>query len=349
MTLSVDSASLIEVYQLGDTFARRIPLARMPTPLHLLPRLSEETGTAIWIKRDDMTDTVACGNKLRKLEFSVAQAISEDATALITNGGTQSNHCRATSVVAAKLGLQAHLVLRGEAPADSADGNLMLDELLGATTTFIDLNTWRRIDEFTQQLVAEYARKGISAFVIPTGASDEVGMWGYIHGFEELQQDLDAEHLAPDAIVHATGSGGTQAGLILGAALMRSGARITGINVSDNADYFSRKIRDDMSRWRARYQTGPIQRIDTDSLPIEVLDGHVGPGYGHADPHVFDTIRKVARLESIVLDPVYTGKAFDGMLTELKSGRLEGAREVVFLHTGGIYGLFPYRAQISEH
>ncbi|MEM7364830.1 MAG: pyridoxal-phosphate dependent enzyme, partial [Pseudomonadota bacterium] len=254
MTAPVDTHLSVQEYRIGDTAARRIALARTPTALQFLPRLSEEVGANIWIKRDDTTDTVACGNKLRKLEFSVAQALSEDATVLLTNGGVQSNHCRATALVAANLGLQAHLVLRGDPPDSAPDGNLLLDELLGAETTFIDTETWRRIDEFTAELVADYERTGVTAFAIPTGASDEIGLWGYIRGFEELHNDLLSVGMTPDAIIHATGSGGTQAGLILGAALMGLSTRIVGINVSDNEDYFTRKITDDLYRWHARYQ-----------------------------------------------------------------------------------------------
>ena len=346
MTTPIDTHRSVQEYQIGHTVAKRISLARTPTELQFLPRLSEEVGANIWIKRDDTTDTVACGNKLRKLEFSVAQALSEEATLLLTNGGVQSNHCRATALVAANLGLQAHLILRGANSESAPDGNLLLNELLGADTTFIDIETWRRIDEFTAELVADYARTGVTAFAIPTGASDEIGLWGYIRGFEELHNDLLSVGITPDAIIHATGSGGTQAGLILGAALMGISTRIVGINVSDTEEYFTRKITDDLLRWKARYQANHLNPVDIDSLRIEILDGHVGPGYGHADSEVFDTMRKVARLEGIVLDPVYTGKAFDGMLAELASGRLKGANHLVFVHTGGIYGLFPQKEHL---
>lgn len=341
------SAIQPEVYQISGTTANRLPLARTPTPLQPLPRLSAEIGKKVWVKRDDMTDSVASGNKLRKLEFSIAQALSEGASVLITNGGVQSNHCRATATVAAQLGLAAHLVLRGDQP-DVADGNLLLDKLLGATTTFIDLATWRRIDDFTQKLVADYAARDVTAYSIPTGASDDVGLWGYIRGFEELHRDIETAGAAPDAIIHATGSGGTQAGLILGSALVGSDISIAGVNVSDDAAYFTGKIREDMKNWRNRYQSGVRDPLDTDNLPINILDGHVGPGYGQADAHVYQTIQRLARLEGIILDPVYTGKAFDGMLTELASGRLRDVREVVFLHTGGIYGLFPHREEIAR-
>ena len=316
-------------------------LAQLPTPLQLLERLSAQVGTRIWIKRDDLTDTVASGNKLRKLEFSIGQALSEDATVLVTWGGVQSNHCRATAALAARLGLTSHLVLRGREPAEP-DGNLLLDQLLGANVSFMNLADYQAQDETYARLQAEYASNGEKTYRIPVGASDEVGLWGYIQCAEELSSDFGEAGFTPDAIVSATGSGGTLAGLILGNHLHQLGSEVYAFNVCDDEAYFLNKIGEDFTAWKARYQAD----VDVDALAINVIDGYVGPGYGRATPEVFDTIHHLAQTEGIVLDPVYTGKAFDAMLREVRGGRFSQMSDIVFIHTGGIYGLFPQKTEL---
>ena len=316
----------------------RISLARLPTPLEPLTRLSEAYGTRIWIKRDDLTDSVASGNKIRKLEYSIGQALAEKADVLVTWGGIQSNHCRATAALAARLGLKSHLVLRGSEPSER-DGNLLIDSLVGAEITFAPPERYQKMDNTYNELQAEYASQGLKTYRIPVGASDEVGLWGYINCANELKQDFESANIAPDAIVSATGSGGTLAGLIIGNALHDLNSRIIAFNVCDDEDYFKRKISKDFSLWRDRYGSN----LDIDQLPIDVIDGYVGPGYGRATPKVFETIREVARLEGIVLDPVYTGKAFNAMLQETRSGQFEGMSDIVFIHTGGMLGLFPQK------
>ncbi|MBT4492057.1 MAG: D-cysteine desulfhydrase family protein [Gammaproteobacteria bacterium] len=321
----------------------RVTLANLPTPLQPLDRLSEKMGVRIWIKRDDMTDTVACGNKIRKLEYSVGQALEENADVLVTWGGVQSNHCRATAAVAARLGLHAHLLLRGRKP-ESSDGNLLLDTILGADVNFLDPATYQAMDETYERFSAEYADKGLKTFRIPVGASDEIGLWGYINCAEELKQDFNNAGIEPDAIVSATGSGGTLAGLIIGNALHQLETQIYAFNVCDDEAYFVAKIGEDFERWQDRYQS----TLDRSQLTINVIDGYVGPGYGRATPQVFQTIHEVAQLEGIVLDPVYTGKAFDAMLQQIRTGRFSGMNDLVFIHTGGIYGLFPQKDEIIK-
>jgi D-cysteine desulfhydrase len=321
----------------------RISLARLPTPLELLSRLSAAHGTRIWIKRDDLTDTVASGNKIRKLEYSIGQALAEEADVLVTWGGVQSNHCRATAALAARLGLKSHLVLRGREPKEK-DGNLLIDNLVGAEITFAPLERYKEMDQTYSDLQTEYARQGLKTYRIPVGASDEIGLWGYISCANELKQDFEAAGISPEAIVSATGSGGTLAGLILGNALHDLNTQVFAFNVCDDEAYFKRKVSEDFALWRDRYDSD----LDIDQLPINVIDGYVGPGYGRATPEVFETIREVARLEGIVLDPVYTGKAFNAMLKEIKSGRFEGLSDIVFIHTGGMLGLFPQKQELFE-
>lgn len=319
----------------------RVSLARLPTPLVPLDRLSEQIGgPRIWLKRDDLTDTLACGNKLRKLEFCVGQALEDGATVLVTCGGVQSNHCRATAAVASRLGLKSHLLLRGREKSP-ADGNLLLDQLLGARVTFLSANEYEKLDEVFIRTESEYRALGEVPFSMPTGASNEIGLWGYIEAVQELKADFESHNIEPRYVVSAAGSGGTLGGLILGAHLYQLDTRMVAFNVCDDAAWFVDKISVDFERWQTRYEY-----VIEESLPIDVIDGYVGPGYARADQQVFDTIHRVARLEGVVFDPVYTGKAFDAMLTEIRQGRFADTNDIVFIHTGGIFGLFPQRAQL---
>ncbi len=327
----------------------RLSLARLPTPLEKLTRLSEEVGINIWVKRDDLTETGACGNKIRKLEFSIAQALTEGADVLVTAGGVQSNHCRATAVMASRLGLGSHLLLRGKEPAET-DGNLLLDRLVGAGISFLPAQEYQDLDARYDEIREKYAASGRKTYFIPVGASDEVGLWGYIECVRELMADFAAHSITPGAIISATGSGGTLGGLILGKAMYGLDADIMAFNVCDDEAWFVSKITEDFSRWTARYghdvDKGVDKGVDTSTLPINVIDGYVGPGYGRAGENVLETIRTVARLEGIILDPVYTGKAFDAMLAEIRLGRFKAVKDIVFIHTGGVFGLFPQKTEL---
>lgn len=323
----------------------RVQLARLPTPLVLLERVSSAIdGPRIWLKRDDLTDTTASGNKLRKLEFSVARGLEEGATVLITCGGLQSNHCRATAVVAASLGLGCHLILRGrqESPAD---GNHLLDQLAGARISYVGGAAYDELDDIYAQLESEYRDQGEVPYSMPIGASDETGLWGYIQACEELAQDFQRHDITPGYVISAAGSGGTLGGLILGNEIHNLKTSMVAFNVCDDETWFVEKIQKDMSRWQGRY--GQDYKLDVSSLPINIIDGYVGPGYAKAEPQVFDTIKWLAKTEGVILDPVYTGKAFNAMLEEIKHGRFKDAEDIVFLHTGGIFGIFPQREQFE--
>ncbi|MCB1669580.1 MAG: D-cysteine desulfhydrase family protein [Gammaproteobacteria bacterium] len=323
----------------------RLQLANLPTPLQRLDRFSRRfDGVDIWVKHDELTGLEVSGNKIRKLEFTIAQALEEGCDTLITCGGVQSNHCRATAILGARLGLKVHLLLRGESP-DVSDGNLLLDRLAGAEVTYVPVKEWSSHPQLAEQLQEYYRAAGSRAFFIPVGASDAIGLWGYVAASQELQRDLQQHNLDPDYIVVATGSGGTQAGLIAGRALFGIDAEIKAFNVSDDAAYFQHKVSADLALWRDRYQVD----LDTAELPIHTVEGYLGPGYGQADADVFVTIAELARLEGLFLDPVYTGKAFHGMVSELLKAEqglnsaLPAARSVVFIHTGGLFGLFPQK------
>lgn len=321
-------------------YPSRLSLANLPTPITRLDRFKiPGVDTRIWVKRDELTGTEVSGNKIRKLEFCFAEARDQGCKVVITCGGVQSNHCRATAILGARLGFKVHLILRGEKP-EMPEGNLLLDYLSGATIDYIPQREWKSHFDYAHELVQRYANEGQKALFIPTGASDEVGLWGYIAASEELKQDFQRLELTPDYIVTATGSGGTQAGLIVGNQLFDLQSQVRAFNVCDDAAWFENKIREDVTLWKQRYEID----IDAGSLPIETVEGYVGPGYGVAEQPVFDLIRQLATTEGLFLDPVYTGKAFYGMVEELAkgdTGALAGARDVLFVHTGGLFGVFP--------
>ena len=326
-------------------YPRKIGLAHTPTPLQFLERASRKWGCGhrLWVKRDDLTGCTLTGNKVRKLEFIAAHAIDNGYDTLITCGGLQSNHCRATALVGAQLGLPVHLLLRGEEPVEK-EGNLLLDHLAGGTVSCYPLKQYvHELDALFEHWRAHYAAQGRKALVIPTGGSDGIGAWGYIAACEELAADFDAAGIDRAHIVTATGSGGTQTGLTLGVALHRLPATVWGVNVCDDEAWFLDKIASDVAQWRQHYPHVPAVEIEP-----RVLDGYVGAGYAHAGPEIFSLITELTRMEGLVLDPVYTGKAFAGMLAELAAGRFDDCRDIVFVHTGGIFGLFAQRAGLAS-
>jgi D-cysteine desulfhydrase len=324
-----------------------LKLAQTPTPFLAMDRLSEIIGgPRIWVKRDDMTGSAVSGNKIRKLEFTLAKAIAEGCNTIITCGGVQSNHCRSTALLCAQLGLKCHLILRGD-PDSEVDGNLLLDRIVGAEISFYSNAEYqRRGKEIYQHWLDHYASLGDKAFAIPVGASDGTGVWGYIAACAELQQDFIQADIKPKHIISATGSGGTQAGLVAGNALFALDATIWGINVCDDEAYFINKVHEDLAEWQRWYADLLPSALDTHLFPVNVIDGYVGPGYARATKDVFETMQLAAQLEGIILDPVYTGKAFHGMLEEIKKGRFDDSDNIVFIHTGGIFGLFPQRQQL---
>jgi D-cysteine desulfhydrase len=224
-----------------------------------------------------------------------------------------------------------------------------MDLLAGAEITYLPAEGWAAAHpQYAKQLQAEAEIAGHTAYFIPTGASDEVGLWGYIAASEELAADFKRLNLKPSAIVTATGSGGTQAGLIAGNEIFGLAEKIVAFNVSDNAAYFAERAREDISHWQTRYadllKGTPGAEIDTATLRVLTQEGYLGPGYGVGYPEVFDTIKALASSEGLFLDPVYTGKAFYGMVNEISKGDqgcFAGAEDIVFIHTGGLFGVFP--------
>lgn len=328
------------------TFPPKLPLALLPSPFRALDRISSHLdGPRIWIKNDDMTGSLLSGNKVRKLEYTLARAKEEGCDTLITCGGLQSNHCRATALAGAKLGFKVHLILRGQ-DAPEPEGNLFLDRLAGANISVYSPQEYTaKLNEIFKTWIAHYEAQGHRAFAIPTGASDGIGIWGYIEASRELQKDFEREQIKPELVVCATGSGGTQAGLTLGFALQEIPLRVVGMAVCDSEQYFFEKAQADIRSWAEHLPKGQFDRIASivERVAVETNAAYIGPGYSLAYKEVYDTISLLAKEEGEVLDPVYTGKAFHGLLSEIKNGNFSHYKNIVFVHTGGIFGLFPYR------
>jgi len=296
------------------------------------------------MKRDDLTGSALTGNKVRKLEFIAAHALEHGFQTLVTCGGVQSNHCRATALVAAQLGLDCHLVLRADDRPEQNTGNFLLDQLAGATFEILPAKEWTtKLKAIYARLESEFAEAGRPALMIPTGGSDSLGVWGYIAATEELQGDLDEHDIKRAALALATGSAGTQTGLTAGVAMLDLPVDVVAYAVCDDADWFDRRVTSDWEASLARWPQLP--KIDV--MP-HTRDHSVGPGYGRADAPVYELIAELARLEGIVLDPVYTGKAFHGLLSDLCDGFYQDVDDIIFLHTGGVFGLFAHEPQLMS-
>ncbi len=328
-------------------WASRISLASLPTPLQPLKRLSDQLGgPRIWVKRDDLTGSLLSGNKVRKLEFTVAHALEKGHDLLITCGGLQSNHCRATAFVGAQLGIPVHLVLRGT-PA-SMDGNLLLGNLAGASVHCYKTSEYQQnLQSILEQTAEQCRQQGFNPYIIPTGASDGVGVWGYFAACAELQQDFLNHQFQPDLIVTATGSGGTQAGLTLGSCYFGLGCDVLGMAVCDDMSYFQRKVESDITAFSEEF-SGAFDKGLPDQYSIKTNDHYIGDGYGIASDSVLETIVEIANKEGLLLDPVYTGKAFYGLINEIQKGNLSHMNNIVFVHTGGGYGVFPFRERLEQ-
>ena len=315
----------------------RLNLANLPTPIEPLQHLSGQYGKPLYIKRDDYTGTEVSGNKIRKLEFAIAEALALGAKTLITCGGLQSNHARATAAAARKLGLDVHLVLRSEASPEP-EGNYLLDILLGAKITLLAPDVFSaRHTEVMSELKAKYDAAGTPAYILPIGASNGIGNFGYCHAFEEILAQERSLGITFDTIVCTVGSGGTYGGLFLGNLLSGQNRKIVGINISATADYFQTEI--------ARIVNDSLGMLDMPQSvtpeAIHIIDGYAGLGYALSQPEEIDFIRSIAMKEGIILDPVYTGKAFRGLVTELEKGTFSDAQHILFIHTGGMMGFVP--------
>jgi D-cysteine desulfhydrase len=315
----------------------RLQLANLPTRIEKLDRLSRElNGPEIYIKRDDQTGMEWSGNKVRKLEYSVKDALDKGCNYLITCGGNQSNHCRATAAVAARLGLKSCLVLRGSADSH-IEGNLFLDKLLGAEIKFItpeDYSTRR--NEIMKEIAADKEKAGFKPYIIPEGASNGIGSFGYYNAMLEIAGQEKALNLEFDVIAVAVGSGGTYSGLLLAKQLLNHKAALAGYLVGGSVPYFTGEIQSIFREITSLTQT----EIQPHPANINLIDNYIGPGYGLNTPEQISFIKHLAQLEGVIMDNVYTGKAMYGLVEDIKKGKYQNTKNILLIHTGGMFELF---------
>jgi D-cysteine desulfhydrase family pyridoxal phosphate-dependent enzyme len=321
----------------------RYSLANLPTPLETAPRLSHEVGLRVLIKRDDLTGFALGGNKVRKLEFLLADALGQGADTLITGGGPQSNHARLTAAAARKAGMEALLIFWGNPPAEE-NGNLLLDRLLGAEIRYTGTNDRRAADLAITAAADELRAAGRKPYPIPVGGSTTLGCAAYILAVGELLAQLETLSVTPDYIFITTGSCGTHAGVLAGMKYYGAKIPVYGITVSRPlAECLERIPR--LVDVTARFLNTPLT-LNKDDVVVD--DRFLGPAYGVITPEAREAIRLAARTEGLFLDPVYTGKAMAGLVSLAREGTIKPGATVVFWHTGGAPGLFGHAADFSD-
>ena len=320
----------------------RLHIAHLPTPLEPMPRISEHLGgPSLWIKRDDCTGLSSGGNKTRKLEFLMADAVERGSDSIITQGATQSNHARQTCAIAAKLGLECHILLEDRTgygdEAYAHNGNVLLDQLHGASISVrpgdSDMNAEM------EQLAMQLRDDGKKPYIIPGGGSNEIGALGYVNAAFELTHQANERSLHIDHLVHATGSAGTQAGLVLGMEAMNSGIPVYGVSVRAEKQKQEENVYGLVQRTAAFMGYSP-NLVEREKVVAD--SGYVGPGYGLPTDAMVEAVKMLAQYEGILLDPVYSGKGFSGLIDLVRKGHFKKGENVVFLHTGGSVSLFAY-------
>ncbi|GGP16659.1 D-cysteine desulfhydrase family protein [Oceanobacillus neutriphilus] len=304
---------------------RKLNIANLDTPIKKLEKLSNQLGKNIFIKRDDFTGIEVSGNKVRKLEYIIAYALDNDYDAIITTGAIQSNHARATAAVCAMMDLDCHLVLRGE--VKEYEGNLFQDDMLGANVNIIPPSASREkaMEELKQKLESQKKK----VLIIPVGASNAIGSYGYINCYNEIIKQEVEMGVHFDSINLAIGSGGTYAGLWYANEEADIRKKIIGYSVDQIAEVFKEdvmKIVNDLEDTNHHFDS------------ISINDNYIGLGYGQATDEELAFYINVAKSEGIILDPVYTGKAFKGLVTEIKNGNYDDQENILFIHTGGQQG-----------
>ncbi len=322
-------------------------LGHFPTPLERLGNLTKLLGgPEIYIKRDDCTGLATGGNKTRKLEYLVADALEKGADTLVTQGATQSNHVRQTAAAARRYRMNCYALLERRVTnmgdGYEREGNVLLDDLLQCQYEFrpegLDMNA--EAEAYGKELKAN----GTSPYVIPGGGSNPIGALGYVQCAEEIIQQADKQGIKIDKLVHATGSAGTQAGLVAGLHSLGMSIEVVGISVR------APRAKQIPNVHRLACQTSELigDRIAPDEDRIVVYDGYVGPGYGQPTDEMVDAIMTLADREAILLDPVYSGKGMAGLIGLVRNGELKRGDTVVFLHTGGSAALFAYQHLFSR-
>jgi len=322
----------------------QVKLCHSPTPLEPLIRLSEFFGgPEIWIKRDDCTGLASGGNKTRKLEFLVGEAIEQGADTLVTQGAVQSNHARQTAAAAAKFGLKCHILLERRVQNTMVSyeqtGNVLLNKLFGASIEYresgIDMNSEG------ENVCGELKNKGHKPYFIPGGGSNPVGALGYVKCALELTEQINNLSLSFETLIHATGSTGTQAGLVAGLEGLNSKLPVLGISVRQPENKQVDAV------WKLVKKT--VDKLNIPEIPREKIlvdDRYVGEGYGVPNEGTLEAINLLAQKESILLDPVYSGKGMAGLISMIRKGIFKKGQKILFLHTGGSVALFAYEKEI---
>jgi D-cysteine desulfhydrase family pyridoxal phosphate-dependent enzyme len=322
-------------------YPARIQLGFFPTPIEKLERLSRELGgPEIYVKRDDQTGLATGGNKTRKLEFLFADAREKGCRHLVTIGGPQSNHVRQTAAAAARLGFDCTLVLRGDPPSERV-GNLLLDELFGARLCWAGRGNREAV---AYNVMAQLRESGIRPYLIPLGGSNALGALGYVGAMEEALDQLSHTGVQIDTMVVASSSAGTQAGMVLGAALREYKGQVLGISIDSHRIELAACVR------RLAMDACKLCRPDLTEpdFQIAVNDGYLGHGYAKVGELEREAIRLVARTEGLLLDPVYTSRAMGGMIDLIRRGTLTRGQRVLFWHTGGLAALSAFSYELSE-
>lgn len=328
----------------------RVRLGHFPTPLEPMPNLSRSLGgPALYIKRDDCTGLATGGNKVRKLEFLVADAIAHGADTLITQGAVQSNHVRQTIAAAARCGLDCKVLLEERIADPSAEysesGNVFLDYLLGGSIV-ARLPGGTDMPKAMEDLAATLRAENRKPYIIPGGGSNPIGALGYVACAQEIIAQSFESGVPVHRVVTATGSAGTQAGLVVGFAGSNTDVPVFGFSVR------AARAKQEENVWNlvqataahAGVKESAIQRRD-----VVADDGFVGAGYGRPTPEMIEAVSMTAKLEGILLDPVYSGKAMAGLISAIRAGRFKSTENIVFIHTGGSAALFGYQKEFSEH
>lgn len=323
----------------------RVGLVRAPTPLEPLPHLTRHLGgPRLWVKRDDCTGLGFGGNKLRKLDVVLAEALAAGADTLVSGGVVQSNSQRQVAAAAAKLGVECHLaVYHGRVAPPTADyersGNAMLNRLFGAELHDVEWSGDR--NSAIEALAHRLAGAGRRPYVVPYGVSSALGAIGYATTVAEIARQAAALDFEPSAIVFCSGSGGTQAGLVVGATLALPATDIVGIDIDAEPD----RVRADVLRFARG--AADLLGIEVAENRVDVVAGLAGPAYGVPHDETIEAVKLAGRLEALVLDPVYSGKGLAGLITMIRRGRWRAGDDVVFIHTGGAPALFAYRDAVG--
>ena len=320
----------------------RLELALGPTPILKLDRLSRRLGVELHVKRDDLTGLLESGNKVRKLEFLVGEALQQGADTLVACGALQSNGCRAVAAVAARLGLRAVLLVRGEPPV-AYDGNLLLGRLLGAEVRYCAEADFARAGEIMETMATEIRARGGRPYLIPESGANEVGALGYLECAVELSEQIN--HGAPrfDAVVISAFTGGSQAGLLLGKRLAGLPGEIVGVPIARPAERVREHVVHTMGAAIRRWGFS----IDVPKT-VHLLDGDPGGDGLDATDADLAVLVELAREEGVLLDPVYTARGFRGLVETLSRDPKALGQRVCFIHTGGLFSLFPYRERLSR-